>query len=1219
MRLNINEKIMSENNTVTLVNYNVKSLTGNINKLINNKTYQYKITKFDVLINELIHEDLFILSETWKDRKTAETLFHKYENISIISTNINSNSKGVILGYNNNKFCVTASTTDDIEGRYIIANILHKSSKSVFTLVGIYAPDAHYGIEERISFYHFLTENSWKFKKKIIICGDYNLDPQKIKDQRLNNTFKTFVKKFKIINCANERIFTFQNHNGKKSLDHTFVSKNFFNSISPTTTLRDIGISDHIAIKNTISLDKKTKVKQKFIFNSQLLRNNKFTDIINKLLKEATNLINNISEWNNFKIELCKIINDFDSAENKKNNKERQSIKNLLEIITLLNARSDNNYFNSALNECQLKYHEYNFRYHERIYLNNRSIADFGAEMPNKITTNIIHKISVNSEISIMHTNDNRILTEEEDISKYLSDEFGSIFCEKEVDTSSLSFNNIAKYTTSKITDEEKKESEDQILNDEVDKSLKKLKSNKAPGPDGLTNEFYIHFQKELSPILTKIYNQFINSDESAPFFNYGFIKCIPKKVPAITHFNHIRPISLLNTDYKILSSIFADRVLKATKNIIHEDQSGYIPGRNLADNMQKINAILENYDPDDTCIILIDFQKAFDIMNHSFIYKALKLFGFTKKFCNIISKLWSNATASILVNNKPSKPFDIKSGVRQGDPLAGILFVLCLEILANAIRSDQNILPITSYTGTHKTINLHCDDIALLLKSYLSVHYAYLYLLLFCRISGMIINVTKTNTCNLTKYKLPFAIMKDKETLLGFDINSKGVIKIKPDKILKLNMTLEKIKDMKLSIIGKRHMIETYAFSQLTFLSVFIDFSQFFSDIKKNISETIWNIKAQNKKGKYYNISLVSYERLVQPPRLGGIGMMHLESHCDMMCAQAIIKWLNNNTCFSFIDHIINSDNNFSIPWKITKYPTNILRAFEIIKKYFRIKNNNLKLIVIGKSKTKINFALQILKIDSEYITGIQLTKISSNLYKITSRQIYTKIPNSSNYNIATYKIISDNTLQIRTLNSEEWKSIIYFETMSPYQILSSEIITRETKESNRLIEPENYEVIKPSHISNSKLYLMIKHLKIKPTVSTNTISFHGSINSFYEKTKTALNGNFRNQIKSFKFLAELRCLPLSCENCCCFCGKTMSQWHLFSDCDQYKKINNLFDYTKHELVKNIFDFCFWKVYNKVIHTNFFDIKYIINYFNLLYNTEIKRQEQMIKLKGCI
>ena len=79
------------------------------------------------------------------------------------------------------------------------------------------------------------------------------------------------------------------------------------------------------------------------------------------------------------------------------------------------------------------------------------------------------------------------------------------------------------------------------------------------------------------------------------------------------------------------------------------------------------------------------------------------------------------------------------------------------------------------------------------------------------------------------------------------------------------------------------------------------------------------------------------------------------------------------------------------------------------------------------------------------------------------------------------------------------------------------------------------------------------------------------------------------------------------------------MSQWHLFSDCDQYKKINNLFDYTKHELVKNIFDFCFWKVYNKVIHTNFFDIKYIMNYFNLLYNTEIKRQEQMIKLKGCI
>jgi hypothetical protein len=89
---------------------------------------------------------------------------------------------------------------------------------------------------------------------------------------------------------------------------------------------------------------------------------------------------------------------------------------------------------------------------------------------------------------------------------------------------------------------------------------------------------------------------------------------------------------------------------------------------------------------------VLIDFEKAFDSMSWSFIYKVLKYYGFGGNFIQWIKILNTNFRASVLQSGFLSEQFDIQRGCRQGDPIAPYLFILCAEILAILIKQNKNI-----------------------------------------------------------------------------------------------------------------------------------------------------------------------------------------------------------------------------------------------------------------------------------------------------------------------------------------------------------------------------------------------------------------------------------------------------------------------------------------------------------------------------------------------
>ena len=140
------------------------------------------------------------------------------------------------------------------------------------------------------------------------------------------------------------------------------------------------------------------------------------------------------------------------------------------------------------------------------------------------------------------------------------------------------------------------------------------------------------------------------------------------------------RLITLLNSDYKIYT--------KAAPNCIHKNQAGFMPGRDICDQVRLARLIVHYTEAtkQNGFLIALDQEKAYDKITHNYLLHTLKMYNFLESFQKIVKFLYKNAETSIMINGVLSKPFTVTRGVRQGDPLSCLLFNITIELLTNLL-----------------------------------------------------------------------------------------------------------------------------------------------------------------------------------------------------------------------------------------------------------------------------------------------------------------------------------------------------------------------------------------------------------------------------------------------------------------------------------------------------------------------------------------------------
>ena len=243
--------------------------------------------------------------------------------------------------------------------------------------------------------------------------------------------------------------------------------------------------------------------------------------------------------------------------------------------------------------------------------------------------------------------------------------------------------------------------------------TLLSMANNKSPGNDSFTKEFYVCFWGELGSCLVRTLNFCHEVGELTSSQRQAVISLIEKKDKDKRYIKNWRPISLLNVDLKIASKALAARIKKVIGSMILCDKTAYVKGRYMGESIRLIQDIIECADEMDEEGILFssDIEKAFDSVDHTFIFTTRKKFGFGPDFIQWVKTLLNRPESCVMNNGKSTGYFGLERGTRQGDPLSPYIFILVMEILFIQVRDDNNEINGFEIKHFHLKLSAYADD----------------------------------------------------------------------------------------------------------------------------------------------------------------------------------------------------------------------------------------------------------------------------------------------------------------------------------------------------------------------------------------------------------------------------------------------------------------------------------------------------------------------------
>ena len=423
-----------------------------------------------------------------------------------------------------------------------------------------------------------------------------------------------------------------------------------------------------------------------------------------------------------------------------------------------------------------------------------------------------------------------------------------------------------------RLSDAEAHSCDGPVTENECLVALKSMKSNRSPGIDGLPYEFYERFWDVLVSDLVDTFNSCADSGCLAFSQHSAIITLLHKKNDKLDVKNW-RPISLLCTDYKILSKALTNRLKSVIHSVVSMDQSCGIPDRFSSENVRALQDAVSYVDANNSggAVISLDQEKAFDRVDWGFMLRVLGKMNFGPSFRSWVNLLYTDIFSRVLVNGFTSEAFRVTRGVRQGCPLSPLLYILVAETIASAIRKDLDIDGFLFPNGRTLKVFQYADDTSVLVMSDHSLRSLFALFDRYERGSGAKLNVSKSHGLlfgpwkDRTNMPVPLNWSNELITILGCRIG----IHCSPDwesLLGKFEDQLALWKSRSLSFRGRVLVANMLGLSQFWYQATVFDVPKVvIHHINKILFPFVWNKKRE----------WMARSSVTQPLADGGLGVV--------------------------------------------------------------------------------------------------------------------------------------------------------------------------------------------------------------------------------------------------------------------------------------------------------------------------------------------------------
>ena len=846
-------------------------------------------------IRHLIHTyntDIIILQETnFTKANTAENFARR---LGIAQAHHSLSTRHIGRGTSTLITSSTFSITDthsDTDGKLSVVTL--KGQDTIITIVNIHGP-----VKERDSlpFYRdlekLLTTNYQNHN--IILAGDLNYIDDRLdiagsedkKTKRIQrdkpradiiNNIKMHFNLVDTFRTLHPNIIQFthssKTYNSQTRLDRIYAPTHM--KISKAQHLfNTLYFSDHTAVLATLNKNEQTHNKSTYWkLNNSLLIKEQYTRRIQDTIQFYTKSIpktNMIQHWEDFKADIKQTTIQIAQSLNKIRTHKETLIQNQLKILKETKGNIEQI---DTLEKELTEMHEHKYR---GAKVRSR-IEQLGSEDPTHHTIILEQCIQRAKQIKHIIDENNAETSDPRQIQTIFTDYYTRLYKHEATDRDKQD-----KYLTftKPLPDCDKNIIDTPIQLNDIKTAIQKLNGNKSPGPDGLTAEFYKTFATELSPLLLHTFSEMHTLEQAHENFNTSYITLIRKPETDPKYTKNYRPISLLNTDYKILTKILVAKIEPFLHKLVHTDQQCSITGRNIHNHNHLIRDIIQyTHDKNTQALILsLDQEKAFDRVAHKYLHKVLAANNLGQYFTTWIYIIYTKARSHIIINNNITKSFTIEKSVRQGCPLSPYLYILTLEPLLECIRRNSDIKGLKIPNLTEKKILAYADDTAFTLRTENSIKHVTDSFLDYGQASGTKINLDKTKVMGIgqwtNKQNYPLNLKAtNKLKIYGITHHNNPLEtcreKWEPitQKILK---KLEFYKYSTTTIFARAAIINRYIIPKLIYIAISQTApTQVIKTINKHIRKYIFQNTIQN----------ISHNTLVQSKLQGGINLHDIQT----------------------------------------------------------------------------------------------------------------------------------------------------------------------------------------------------------------------------------------------------------------------------------------------------------------------------------------------------